>query len=63
MTQKTFSRTASAVFTLVALGQAHRLAFGASVVIQGVSIPIWVSVIALVIAGYLAYQGFRLSRK
>ena len=32
MSQKTFSRIASAVFTLVALGHVLRIAFGASVV-------------------------------
>jgi hypothetical protein len=63
MSQKTFSRTAGAVFTLVALGHALRIVFGASVVIQGDAIPIWVSWIALIVAGLLAYEGFLLSRK
>jgi threonine/homoserine/homoserine lactone efflux protein len=63
MSQKTFLRTAGVVFTPVALGHALRIAFGASVVIQNTPIPMWASWIALVVAGYLAYQGFRLSRK
>ena len=63
MSQKTFSRVAGALFLLIALGHLLRIAFGASVVVQNVSIPMWVSVIAPVIAGYLAYQGFRLARK
>jgi threonine/homoserine/homoserine lactone efflux protein len=63
MSQKTFSLVAGVVFLLVALGHALRVAFGASVVIQNTPIPMWVSWVALIVAGYLAYQGFRLSRK
>jgi len=63
MSQKTFSRVAGVVFTLVALGHALRIAFGASVVIQNTSIPMWVSWIAFVVAAYLAYEGLRLSRR
>ena len=60
MSQKTFSRIAGAVFTLVAVGHVLRIAFGASVVIQNTSIPMWASWIAFVVAWYLAYEGFRL---
>jgi hypothetical protein len=63
MSQKTFSRVAGALFLLIALGHLLRIALGASVVVQNVSIPMWVSVIAFVITGYLACQGFRLARK
>jgi hypothetical protein len=63
MSQKTFSLTAGVVFTLVALGHVLRIAFGASIVIEHTSIPIWASMIAVVVAGYLAYEGLRLSRK
>jgi divalent metal cation (Fe/Co/Zn/Cd) transporter len=63
MSQKTFSRVAAALFLLVALGHLLRIAFGASVVVQNVSIPMWLSWIAFVVAGYLAYQGFRLARR
>jgi hypothetical protein len=63
MSQKTFSLVAGVFFLLVALGHALRVAFGASVVIQNTPIPMWVSWVALIVAGYLAYQGFRLSRK
>lgn len=63
MRQKTFSLVAGVLFLLIALGHLLRMAFGASVVVQNVSIPMWVSVIALVVTGYLAYQGFRLARK
>ena len=63
MTQKTFSLVAGVLFLLVALGHVLRIAFRASVVIQNTSIPMWVSWIAFVVAGYLAYEGIRLSRR
>ena len=63
MSQKTFSRTAGTLFTLVALGHLLRIAFGASLVIQNTSIPMWVSWIAFIVAGFLAYAGFRLGQR
>jgi hypothetical protein len=55
MSQKTFSLVAGVFFLLVALGHALRIAFGSSVVIQNTPIPLWISWIALIVAGYLAY--------
>ena len=63
MSQKTFSLVAGAFFLLVALAHVLRIALSASVVIQNTSIPMWASWIALVVTGYLAYEGFRLSRR
>jgi hypothetical protein len=63
MSQKTFSLVAGVFFLVIALAHVLRIAFGASIVIQDVSIPMWVSVIAFIVAGYLAYQGLRLSRR
>ena len=63
MSQKTFLRVATAIFALVAIGHLLRIALGASVTIQGVLIPMWVSWIALVFTGFLAYEGFQLLRR
>ena len=63
MSQKTFSRVAGVFFSLVALGHVLRIAFGASVVVEGFSIPMWASWIALVVTGFLAYEGFQGARK
>ena len=62
MSHKSFVRTAALLFGLVAIGHLLRIAFGASVAVQGVSIPMWVSWIALVVAAFLAYEGFRLGK-
>ena len=63
MSQHAFLMTAGIVFFLVAFGHLIRILFGAPVVVQGVSIPLWVSAIAVIIAGFLAYEGFHFARK
>ena len=63
MSQKTFSLVAGVLFLLIALGHALRIASGALVVVENISIPMWASWIALVVMGFLAYEGFRFGRK
>ncbi|MGD0581122.1 MAG: hypothetical protein ABSC08_19635 [Bryobacteraceae bacterium] len=63
MSQKAFSLIAGVFFLLIALGHLLRILFGVSFVVYDIPIPMWASGIAVVIAGYLAYQGFRLARK
>jgi len=63
MSQRIFSLVAGAVFGLVALAHVLRIVFGWSVVIQDFAVPVWASWIAVIVAGYLAYEGFRLARK
>ena len=62
MTQRTFSLITATLFSLIALGHALRLLRGWHVTIGDIVVPVWISWIGLVIAVYLAYQGFRLSR-
>ena len=59
MSQKTFTRIAGLVFSLVALLHALRLLFRWNAVIGGWSVPLWVSWAALAVSGYLAYTAFR----
>ena len=63
MNPKTFSLTAGVVFALVALGHILRVIFASEWTMQGRAVPMWASWVAIVIAGYLAYEGFRLSKK
>jgi hypothetical protein len=63
MNQKAFSLAAGVVFLLIALGHILRVAFGWSFAVQDFVVPMWASWIAVVITGYLAYEGFRLARK
>ncbi len=62
MAQRTFSLVTAILFLLIALLHALRLVRGWHVVIGDLSVPVWVSWIGLAIAGYLGYQGFKLSR-
>jgi NO-binding membrane sensor protein with MHYT domain len=63
MSQHVFSLVAGVVFGLIALGHVLRIVFGWSLTIQDVSVPMWASGLAIVVMGYLAYEGFRLVRK
>ena len=63
MSQHAFSLAAAIIFALVSLAHFVRMAFGASFVVYDLSIPMWASGIAVVVAGYLAYEGFRLAQK
>ena len=63
MNQKAFAFVASVIFLLVALGHVLRLAFGWQAVVNMWAVPMWVSWVAFPIAGFLAFEGLRLSRR
>jgi len=63
MSQRTFSLIAGVVFGLIALGHVLRIVLGWSFMVQDFAVPMWASCIAVIIMGYLAYEGFRLARK
>jgi hypothetical protein len=62
MTPKTFAFVTAMLFSLIALLHAVRLVRGWPVTIGDLGVPVWASWIGLVIAAYLAYEGFRLSK-
>jgi hypothetical protein len=63
MSQKTFSLVVSLIFLLIAIMHGLRLAFRWEVVLDGWSVPMWVSAVALPIAAYLAFEGLKLSKR
>lgn len=63
MNQKTFTATAATLFLIIGILQAARLLGSWDAVINGWSIPVWLSGIAVVVALFLAYTGFRLTRQ
>ena len=63
MSPKAFSLTAGVIFLLIAVAHIVRVAVAAEWIVEGRTIPMWVSWVAMFLAGYLAYQGFRLARK
>jgi len=60
---KPFTLAAVVVFSLVAISHLIRVALGWDVTVNGVSIPVWVSGIGVVVAGGLAFMLWRESRK
>jgi hypothetical protein len=58
MTNKTYYKLAAIIFLIVALGHLVRIINGWEAVINDVEIPMWISVAAVLIAGYLSYRGF-----
>jgi hypothetical protein len=59
---KPFTMIAVGVFALMALVHVFRLLFGWAVTFQGSVVPMWVSVLGVVIAGGLAVMLWRESR-
>jgi hypothetical protein len=60
MRQKTLSLVVGLIFLLIAVMHVLRLALKWEVVLNGWSVPMWVSWLALVIAGFLAFEGLKL---
>jgi len=63
MKQRAFLLVTSSIFALIALLHALRLIYGWNVTIGDWTVPVWVSAVGFLIAGYLALQGFFLNRK
>jgi len=63
VSQRTFSLVVGVVFLLITFGHLGRVVSGATLVVEGVAIPMWPSVLAVIFMGYLAFEGFRLARK
>ncbi|QQG46559.1 MAG: hypothetical protein HYY55_01795 [Candidatus Niyogibacteria bacterium] len=57
MNIKTFYSTVGIIFALIFILHSARIIFGWSAVIGGLEIPMWVSWIAVFVAGFLIYQG------
>jgi hypothetical protein len=58
-----FLLVTSSIFALITLLHALRLFYGWKVTLGGWTVPVWVSGVGLLIAGYLACQGFLLKNK
>lgn len=62
MTHKTFMGVATVVFSLVAIAHALRFVFGWPVAINNSAVPVWLSGIAALFAGYMAVQAYRFKK-
>ena len=59
MDQKNYNIVTAALFLIIALTHLLRIIFGWPAQIGGLDIPIWMSWLALLVTGALAYFGFR----
>ena len=59
MDQKAYNTISAVVFLIVGLLHLLRIIFGWPAQIGGLNIPLWVSWLAVVVTGALAYFGFR----
>jgi hypothetical protein len=60
--QTTGLRVASVVFGLMAIAQLVRLLIRPDVIVEGYSMPLWPSVLALIILGGLSFWMWKLAR-
>jgi len=63
MRQRGFLLIVGVLSGLIALVHVLRIVLGWSVMVHDFAVPMWASWIAVVIMGYLAYEGFRLAGK
>ena len=62
MSQKVYALVSGVVFLVIALGHLVRVILGASFIVEGYAVPQWASGAAVVLMGYLAFEGLRLWR-
>jgi hypothetical protein len=60
LSKNTFGLLAGTVFLIVAVAHALRLVFKWEVIVAGWQVPMWISAVAIIAAGYLAYEGFQI---
>ena len=63
MERKTFMFMTGGIFAIIAFLHLIRLLLGWGASIGGSPVPMWASVVALVLSGFFAYEGFRLTRE
>ena len=62
MGQKSYCAVTGMIFLVIAILHLLRIIFGWSPVVEGWAVPMWLSWVALVVAGWLGYEGLRLVR-
>jgi hypothetical protein len=62
MTARNYALLAAAIFAVVAVLQLSRAVLGMPITIGTMSIPVWASWLAFVVAGLLAWLGYNASR-
>jgi len=59
MSQRAYALVTGVIFLVIGILHLLRIIFGWQAEIAGGAVPMWASWVALVVAGYLSYEGFR----
>jgi len=62
MKSKQVAKISAIVFLVIAIMQIIRVVLGWPAIIADFQVPIFVSLIAIVVAGYLAYENWKMAR-
>ena len=62
MTQRQFNVVTGTIFAIIAVLHLLRLIYHWNALIANRPVPLGVSIVAFIVAGYLAWQGFRLRK-
>lgn len=62
MNKKTYLSVTSVIFLIVALVHGWRALTGSDLMLGDMAIPVWASWVGLLVAGFLAYSGFKLGK-
>lgn len=63
MPKKTYYRTVSVLFFIIAVVHLLRVVYGWGAVVNDIVVPFWVSWVVVLVAGYLAFEGFKFNKK
>jgi hypothetical protein len=63
MNARTFTTTSSVLFAVFAVMHLLRLIWQWDVIINGHSVPMWASVAAMIVSGFLSFAGFRVAQQ
>lgn len=61
MSQRLFALVSAVLFLFIALAHLLRVIVQARATVEGYAVPMWMSVVAVAVTGYLSFQGFRLA--
>ena len=63
MSNKTYLRTVSFVFLIIAVLHVFRSVGEWEAVINNYTLPMWISWVAVLVAGFLAFRGYQISKQ
>ena len=62
MQQRTYLQVTGLIFTVVAVLHLFRVLMGWSANLAGWDVPVWLSIVGVAVAGYLAYSAYKLMK-